>query len=131
MKKFLKEWAILKWWIGDSAVIGKLFAGLLLVLSVGSQMLAKLHTKIWSLLGICLLCLGGTVAAVLFLIYGNDPALDIFKQFRSVAGGAPDALRSSISTALYATIAWLLSFMCVQLGISYKNAEGALKKLTD
>jgi hypothetical protein len=123
------QWAILKWWIGDSSTVAKLFAGMLLILSAGAQFLAKFHTKLWSLLAICFMCLIAIAAAVLFLVYGNDPSLDIFRQFRSVVGGAPQTVSGAVTNVIGSTIGWLVSFMALQLGISIKNSEGAIKSL--
>lgn len=125
------QWAVLKWWIGDSSTIGKIFATLLILLSTAIQFLSKMHTKIWSILLICGLCLLGIAAAILFLIYGNDPSLDIFKQFRSVVGGAPETVSGKVTTVIGATIGWLVAFMAVQLGISLKQDDGALNNLGD
>lgn len=125
------EWAILKWWISDSSAIGRVFAGLLMILGVGIQIAAKLHTKIWSLLLISLICLTGIGAAIVFLSYGNDPNLDIFKQFRSVVEQDAATVSESIKTVINITIGWLVSFMAAQLGISLLKSEGALKQLTN
>jgi hypothetical protein len=122
-------WAILKWWIGDSQTIANTFAGLLIIISVGGQFLARLHTNMRSIVAICLLCLAGIAAAILFLSNGNDPALEIFKEFRSVVERPKDQVAADVNTVISATIVWLIGIMAVQLGISLKNVDGALKKL--
>jgi hypothetical protein len=94
------------------------------VIGVGSQFLATLHRRLWSVLLVCCMCLAGIAACIALLVW-----IDITELRSFVDGGKDEVVQRSVNVFVTALIAWFSGFMATQLGISVQRPLGALKKI--
>lgn len=124
-------WRSLVWFVDGGDGVARIFAGLVAIVGVCVQTLAKLHRSTASVVAITVACLAGIIACVVVMMATGERGGPVIRSLRATVGGSEEALRGSIQLFMGLIFVWFASFAGTQLGISLVKKNGALRAVVD
>jgi hypothetical protein len=123
------SWKAVAFFMRTGPAINTIFGVLLIVIAGAVAVIGENYTRIWSILAVSLLCLGGIGAATCTLIFMSEG--HAFDDLVFAGEFQPSAAHVQFTGVLAPVIGWFSTLLAAELGLSAVTPDGAVRKVVE